>query len=161
MIIAHQRSRFYAPSILINERVERFVMDFGRTLAMSGASLITAIAIGAAAAFPLEAGTPRALVVTIQPRNVMERRIDYADLNLAAVAGQQSLNRRISYAVTSLCNEAVSNSTNTSLEYRDCQSEAWRGARAQISLAVQRAQEIAATGSSTIAVAAITIAVPR
>ena|SRR5689334_11229597 len=161
MIIAHQPSRFYAPSVLINERAERFVMNYGRTLAMVGASLITAIGIGAAAAFPLEAGTPRALVVTIQPQNVIERRIDYADLNLAAVPGQRSLNRRISYAVNSLCNEAVSNSTNTSFAYRDCESEAWRGAREQVSLAVQRAREIAATGSSTIGVAAITIARPR
>jgi UrcA family protein len=161
MIIAHQRSRFYAPSVLINERAERFVMDYRRTLARCSASLITAIAIGGAAAFPLEAGTPHAVVVTIQPQNLLERRIDYTDLNLAAVAGQQNLNRRISYAVTSLCNEAVSNSTNTSLDYRDCQSEAWRGAHAQVSLAVRRAQEIAATGSSTIGAAVITIALPR
>jgi UrcA family protein len=127
---------------------------------MCGASLIAAIAIGAAGAFPLEAGTPRALVLTIQPRNV-ERRIDYADLNLAAVPGERSLNRRISYAVTSLCNEAVGNSTNTSFDYRDCESEAWRGARPQVSLAIQRAHEIAATGSSTIGAAVITIALPK
>jgi len=161
MIIAHQRSCFYAPSVLINERAERFVMDHGRTFAMCGASLITAMGIGAAAASPLKAGTPGALVVTIQPQNVIERRIDYADLNLAAVPGQQSLNRRIGYAVKRLCNEAVSNSTNTSSDYRDCESEAWRGARAQVSVAVQRAREIAATGSSVIGVAAITIALPR
>ncbi|MFL6776509.1 MAG: UrcA family protein [Sphingomicrobium sp.] len=162
MIIAHQRSRFYASSVLINEGRERFVMNYGKGLAMCGASLIAAIAIaiGAAGPFPLEAGTPRAIVVTIQPQNV-ERRINYADLNLAAVPGERSLNRRISYAVTSLCNEAVSNSTNTSFDYRDCESEAWRGVRPQVFLAVQRAHEIATTGSSTIGAAVITIVLPE
>ena len=161
MIIANQRSRFYASSVLINESMEGFVMDDGKGLAMRGAYLIMAIAIGAAAALPLEAGNPRALVVTIQPQNVAERRINYADLNLASVPGERSLDRRISYAVTSLCNEAVSNSTNTSFDYRDCESEAWRGARPQVSLAVQRAHDIAATGSSTIGAAVITIALPK
>ncbi len=43
---------------------------------------------------------------------------------------------------------------------KSCDTSAWGGARPQIARAVQRAREIAATGSSTIAAAAITIAVP-
>lgn len=162
MIIAHQQSHSYACSVLINEGREGFGMNYGKGLAMCGTSLMAAIgiAIGAAGLFPLEAGTPRALLATIQPQN-LERRINYADLNLATAPGERSLNRRISDAVSSLCNEAVSNSTNTSFDYRDCESEAWRGVRPQVFLAVQRSHEIAARGSSAIGAAVITIALPR
>jgi hypothetical protein len=42
-----------------------------------------------------------------------------------------------------------------------CSGLAWDGARPQILRAVQRAREIAATGSSSIAAAAITITIPE
>jgi len=136
-------------------------MNYGKRRAICRVSLSAGIAFGAVATFPLQAATPRTLVGTVERQHVVERRIDYADLNLAAAPGQRNLHQRISHAVTSLCKEAVSNSTNTSFDYRDCESEAWRSARPQVSLAVQRAHEIAATGSSAIGVAVITVALSR
>ena len=53
-------------------------MYYGKALAMCGASLIAAVAV---------AGTPRNPIVIAQPQNLVERRISYADLNLADATG--------------------------------------------------------------------------
>ncbi|MFL6724884.1 MAG: UrcA family protein [Sphingomicrobium sp.] len=126
-------------------------MYYGKALAVCGASLIAAVSV---------AGTPRNPIVIAQPQNLVERRIPYADLNLAAASGERILNRRIGHEVDSLCNEAVEGTT-TSLEYRNCESGAWRSARPQVSLALQRAHEIATAGSSMIDATAIAIAMPK
>jgi hypothetical protein len=49
---------------------------------------------------------------------------------------------------------------NDALFEARCRGYAWRGAKPQIASAIERAQQIAATGSSTIAAVAITIALP-
>jgi hypothetical protein len=51
--------------------------------------------------------------------------------------------------------------TDYRFEMHRCSGLAWDGARPQILRAVQRAREIAATGSSSIAAAAITITIPE
>jgi UrcA family protein len=134
-------------------------MNYGKPLAMCAATLIAAVAIGAAAS-PVGARPQHAVVVVAHPEDLVTRRISYADLNLASAPGERTLTRRVGYAVTSLCNEAVGGEY-TSFDYKDCESGAWRGARPQISLAVQRAREVAATGSSLIVATAITIAAPQ
>jgi UrcA family protein len=134
-------------------------MNYGKALAMCAATLVAAVAIGAAAS-PVRARPPHTIVVVAHPEELVTRRISYADLNLASAPGERTLNRRVGYAVSSLCNEAVGGDS-TSFVYRDCDSGAWRGARPQISVAVERAREIASTGSSLIAATAITIALPR
>jgi UrcA family protein len=126
-------------------------MYYGKAFAICGASLIASVAA---------AGPPRNLIVIAPPQNLVQRHIPYVDLNLAAASGEQILKRRIGHEVNSLCNEAVDN-TRTSSEYRSCEIEAWRSARAQVSLAVQRAHEIAMAGSSMIDATAITIAMPK
>jgi hypothetical protein len=75
-----------------------------------------------------------------------------------------ALNHRVDGAVDSLCDEATGGpdgSLHIRLATMACSNAAWAGARPQIALAVQRAREIAATGSSAIAAAAITLALPR
>jgi UrcA family protein len=132
-------------------------MNHGKALALCGASLVTALAVGAAA-FPLDAGTPRTVLVIAHPADTVERRVTYADLNLAAASGERMLYRRVGNAVTDVCFDAVgSDSTNRQLD--DCSSGAWDRARPQVARALQRAHENAATGmTSSVAAGAITIA---
>jgi UrcA family protein len=137
-------------------------MNYARALAACGASLVAAVAIGVTAS-PAHSSPPGALVVVANPADYVIRHVTYADLNLASAPGERTLNRRVSYAVTDLCNEALgepSSSSNT-FAYKECTGGAWHGADPQIAAAVQRAHEIAATGTSSIAVSAITISVPE
>ena len=130
-------------------------MNYGKALVACVATLVTSVAIGVTAA-PVHAGSRHTVVVTVYPNEFVTRRISYADLNLAVLPGERMLNRRIGYAVTSLCDEAVGGSS-VDFTYMDCTEGAWRGARPQIALAVQRAHEISATGASLIAATAISI----
>jgi hypothetical protein len=56
-----------------------------------------------------------------------------------------------------VCNKAIGDGFDPYAEHA-CRSDAWAGARPQMALAVQRAREIAATGSSNIAAVAISVA---
>lgn len=132
-------------------------MNYSRTLAMCGATLVAAVAIGTVA-YPVEARAGPTVEVVAHPEDYVTRHLSYADLNLAVPAGERTLNRRVDSAVTDVCNEAIGG-RSTSFAYRGCNSEAWRGARPQIALAVQRAHEMATTGTSTIAAATITVSV--
>jgi len=134
-------------------------MNYAKALAMCGATLVAAVAIGTVVS-PVQAASPRALVVVANPEDYVTRHISYADLNLAVVPGELTLNRRVGYAVTELCDDAVGG-TSTGFEYRECRSGAWSGAQPQVALAIQRAHEIATTGTSSIAAALITISLPK
>ena len=135
-------------------------MNYSRALAMCGATLVAAVAIGTVA-YPLEArAAGPTLEVVAHPEDFVVRRVSYADLNLASAPGERTLNRRVAGAVMDVCNEAVGGNS-TDLVYRDCATGAWQGARPQISLALQRAHEIATTGSSSIATVAIAVGAPQ
>jgi UrcA family protein len=134
-------------------------MNYGKALAMCGATLVAAGAIGIAVS-PVQAREPRALVVIGQSDDLVSRHVSYADLNLAVAPGERTLNRRVGYAVTDVCNEAVGGNS-TSFDYIHCSKGAWNGARPQVGLAVQRAREMAAVGTSSLAAVAITIAPPE
>jgi len=134
-------------------------MSYSRALSMCGATLVAAVAIGTVA-YPLEARPGPTLEVVAHPDDYVVHRVSYADLNLASAPGERTLGRRVAGAVVDVCNEA-GGGNSTDLVYRDCATAAWRGARPQISLAVQRAHEIAATGSSSIATVAITVGAPQ
>lgn len=131
-------------------------MSYSKILSMCAALAVTAG--GLSVMIPLAEAKERPVVV-VAPADVITRRVSYADLNLASRSGEKLLNRRVGSAVRSVCNEAVGNSDFYG-ELR-CQSVAWHGARPQIRRAVQRALDIAATGSSPIAVVAITLAIPK
>lgn len=94
---------------------------------------------------------------------VVARHIGYADLNLAAAAGEQALIVRVDSAVNGLCDEAQGGRDRSfmfNLAQTRCVRATWEQARPQIDLALQRAREIASTGKSSIAAAALTITVP-
>jgi UrcA family protein len=101
------------------------------------------------------------IVVQAAP-DIVVRHISYADLNLAAPAGERTLVGRVRTAVNDLCGEATGGSDGSWISERSmnrCNDSGWSQARPQISLAVQRARDIAMTGSSTIAATALTISV--
>jgi UrcA family protein len=103
-------------------------------------------------------------VVVTAPHDMVTRHVSFADLNLASAPGERALNRRVESAVADLCNEATGgNDGGTQYKYSmiRCSGEAWNSAQPQIDRAVQRAHEIAATGSSSIAAAALVISLPE
>ena len=135
------------------------MMKYAKALVACGAILAAAAAIGVTAS-PVHARAPNSVVVVAHPEEFVTRRISYADLNLATPPGARTLNRRVGSAVTSLCDEAIGGDT-TDFPYKNCTYGAWRDARPQVALAVRRARDIAATGISVIAAAAISISAPQ
>ena len=102
-------------------------------------------------------------VYVVGREDVVSRHISYADLNLASLPGERTLNRRVGTAVSSLCSEVSGgNDGSTSFKYSmaRCSGHAWSDARPQIAAAVERAREIASTGSSSISATALTISLP-
>jgi UrcA family protein len=102
------------------------------------------------------------VVVTGMPsHDVVQRRVGYADLNLASSAGEKTLLKRVGGAVRNVCDRAIGPGPGPGsiLAGADlnCRTEAWEGANPQIARAILRAQQIAQTGHSNIAAAAITI----
>lgn len=107
-------------------------------------------------------GKQRPVVVTapaLPDDDYPTRRVSYADLNLATMAGEKRLHRRVSGAVRVVCFESVP--SGTVYEVDSCRRYAWRGAQPQIDRAVMRAREIASTGKSSIAATAITLTFPK
>lgn len=124
----------------------------------------TAITAGGLLIFSPQASARQPIVVTAPESDLVVRRVSYADLNLASASGEKRLNRRVGSAITSLCIEAVGPDTHnlgSTIANMKCARGAWAGARPQIARAVERAQQIAATGSSTIAATAIVLSIPE
>ena len=119
-------------------------------------------AFAGAAAFASPAfGKPAPIVVTAPPDTVV-RHVSYADLNLAVPAGERTLVGRVRTAVNDLCGEITGGSDGSWMGQRildTCNDSGWGQARPQISLAVQRARDIAMTGTSSIAATALSISV--
>jgi UrcA family protein len=138
-------------------------MNYARTISLCAAVAITSGGLFLVASPALGRSGP-IMVTASPPEDVVVRHVSYADLNLAADAGQRTLNRRVGAAVSSLCTEASGgNDGSTGFKYSmiNCSSGAWSDARPQIARAVQRAQELAFTGKTAIAAAAITISLPK
>ena len=137
-------------------------MAYGNLLSMCAAVAITAGGLVVMA--PKASAQHRPVVVTAPSNDTVIRRVSYADLNLSTNAGEQLLNKRVGGAVNSVCEEATEFATGSFQAKgarRACSLAAWDGARPQIQRAVDRAREIALTGSSTIAATAIVISIPQ
>lgn len=131
-------------------------MNYSKAIAMCGAVFVASAAV-ATIAVPAEAKRP---VVVKAPADTATRYVTYRDLNLASAEGEKMLNRRVGKAVTGVCYEINGPSPDFHIQM-SCRGEAWRGARPQIARAVLRAQQIASTGQSLIAVSAITLTFPK
>jgi UrcA family protein len=135
-------------------------MNFAKLVSTCGVVLIAGVTVGAIAS-PAAAKPATAVVYAPDPDRI-SKRISHADLNLASEAGATTLNRRVRSAVTSVCNETVGSGAGSAMHaFHSCKSYAWVGAKPQIANAVQRARDIASTGHSSIAAAAITITLPK
>jgi UrcA family protein len=136
-------------------------MTYAKALSFCAAIVVTA-AGGSVVASPASA-RPQRVVVTA-PAESVNRHISYADLNLASSEGERALFHRVEAGVNDLCFDG-SGGNDGSFVYKDymmrCSGAAWDQARPQMALAVQRAHEIAATGTSSIAATALTIVLPR
>ena len=108
-------------------------------------------AAGAALAQPPEGAT----VIGQRAEEGMSARVSYRDLNLASLAGEQTLNRRVGGAARFVCEPGPAALNDRG--FSDCVTYAWKGAKPQIALAVQRAHEIAMTGTSSIPLVAIAV----
>lgn len=136
-------------------------MTYTRTIALSAAVLLTSGVFGLVAA-PADSKS-RPVVVVANP-NLVTRHISFADLNLASAEGEQTLNNRVVGLVRDLCDETTGGRDGnyvTASSYAKCRKSAWNQARPQIMLATQRARDIASTGTSPIAAAAITLAITK
>jgi UrcA family protein len=127
-------------------------MDHIKLLSACAAVAITA---GSFALVSPAFAKDRPVVVVANP-DVVTRHISYADLNLASSPGEVTLNQRVGGAIRSLCFESTGGSELLGVGHL-CRNSAWSEARPQITQAVHRARDIASTGTSTIAAAAITI----
>jgi UrcA family protein len=136
-------------------------MEYNKIISACAA---VAIAVGGVTLLaPPASGKARPVVVTGKT-NIITSRISFRDLNLALAAGELTLDRRVRGAIGGLCAEATGGydgSFLTAMAERQCRSSAWGQARPQIARAVLRANQIASTGTSTIAAAGIVIALPK
>jgi len=121
--------------------------------AAAGASVV--VLAGAATAALAQQQTTTTVIGPRQSEDVRTARVSYRDLNLANPRDERVLNRRVGGAVREVCTRDISNAHD--LGYPKCASGAWSDARPQIALAVRRAHEIAADGTSTIPMVAIAI----
>lgn len=96
----------------------------------------------------------RPVVVYGESRQAHTERVPYGDLNLAASADRRALYSRVGSAVRNVCNfDAI----GIASDYRTCAGLAWKDARPQIDAALARADQLAASGQSSVATGAITI----
>jgi UrcA family protein len=101
--------------------------------------------------------------VTASPDQLISH-VQYIDLNLATPTGEHALAGRVSSAITDLCVEAAGSNRGSTLfkpALVGCSNAAWKEARPQIARAVQRAHNVASTGTSAIQAAAIHIAIAK
>lgn len=133
-------------------------MTYEKILAMAAA--VAVVGSGIALATPaLAAGQNGKPVVVMAPQTedvVSIRRVSYRDLDLANYEGEKTLNKRVRRAVSQVCYDATGPNPVLAVEF-SCRSDSWHRAAPQISLAVQRAKDIAANGYSNIAPVAIAI----
>lgn len=88
----------------------------------------------------------------------LSHRVAYGDIDLAADSGQKRLDRRVRQAVSIVC--APLDGTNLRTKQQACRSYAWQGAKPQMARAIERARQLAATGTTAIPEVAISVVAP-
>lgn len=93
------------------------------------------LGLGLTAAATDARAAPRSGDVTVTATDpALQRRVSYADLNLALKPAQHVLQRRISYTARDLCNEV------NGFDDGDCRSFAINSTRGQVRSAIARAE---------------------
>jgi UrcA family protein len=120
--------------------------------------LVTCALTAAAGAVPADAQAPLQVVAQRVDDDRLTERVSHRDLNLAAASGQKSLHLRVRSAVRRVCSPL--DGTNLRAQQQQCRSFAWAGAKPQMARAVEQAQQLAATGSTSLAEVAIAVRAP-
>ena len=122
--------------------------------------VVAVVGLCATAAVGQTPSTPKTSPVFVVGGEVAIRHVSFADLNLAGKSDRKVLTHRVEDAVSDACDEALGPSANYYAEV-GCWKSTWRKTQPQLARAVQRAQEMAATGADTSMAAVITVQVPR
>ena len=122
-----------------------------------GTILLSAVAASFLVVSTTAYAEERAVVIHAQPDNVRTEHVALGGIDLTSAAGQKRLNFRVAGAVERVCLYDLGRDGLQDRGYYTCADNAWDGASPQIASAVARAQEIAMTGSSSIAATAITV----
>lgn len=118
-------------------------------------TLTLVAAVGAA---PASAQAPLQVVAQRVYDDQLTERVSHRDLNLASASGQKSLRFRVRSATGKVC--APLNGTNLRTQQQYCRSVAWNGAKPQMEQAIARAQQLAATGITSLPEIAIAVQAP-
>lgn len=98
--------------------------------------------------------------VVVTSEELIVRHVRFADLDLRASADRNALVRRVQLAVSDACADAVGPSSLI-YEKRACWKSSWADAQPQISNAVRRAQEMAASGTMLTGATVITVRIGK
>lgn len=127
--------------------------DLAKHLLAASAAVLAA---GSAVVFAAGAAHAKDITVYAEPaEDALTRTVRHADLNLASHTDQAKLNGRVSRAVSFVCSPFDERGVNHLKA--ECKDFAWSGARPQMARAIERARQLAATGSSSIAPVAIAV----
>ena len=117
---------------------------------------VTASLLISSAAFA--AGQNAPVVVKAEPlENTRTEHVSFADLDLNQRKDEKKLNLRVAGAVKRVCLFENSRMGLQDNGYYSCADDAWGQARPQIAQAVDRAKQLAMTGTTSIAATAISI----
>lgn len=117
---------------------------------------LAAIGLIAAIAVPAAAGGPGDVTVIANP-DIHTTRVGYGDLNLTDRQGRAMLYHRVRVAAHFVCNPGKFDGGLSREEQAGCYYGAMDDAWPQMNRAVRRAEQIAATGHSSIAVVTLAI----
>ena len=130
---------------------------------LSKLAAASVIAAGLFLPFASATAKDRPVLVTA-PADLVVRHVSYKDLDLAVPDGKSALYERVGFAIGDVCTEA-NHFDNGSFAFKSglkqCSNTAWDNANPQIARAFQRANQLAATGKTSISAAAITISTLR
>lgn len=127
------------------------------------ARISAAVLSGVTASLLVSAATAQAaqdgpVVVYAGPQEGLRtERVSYRDLDLAVASDQKTLHRRVGTAVRHVCIDSNQYQARVDPIYRACANDSWANARPQISRAIERAEQLASRGESSVAAGAILI----
>lgn len=121
------------------------------------AAVITMALAPALGAPSMALAEERPVVIYAEPENARTERVSFASLDLTTLGDQKRLHFRVAGAVERVCLRDVGRDGLQDPGYFTCERNALGGAEPQIANAIARAQEIAMTGSSSLAATAITV----
>ncbi|WP_294172290.1 UrcA family protein [uncultured Sphingomonas sp.] len=119
------------------------------------ASLTLAVA---AATAPASAQAPLQVIGERTQDDQITERVSHRDLNLANASGQKRLTSRVRSAVGMVC--APLDFTGLRTQRQACRSVAWQGAKPQMARAIARAEQLAASGTTSLPEVAIAVRAP-